>query len=122
MDALIVITVIAGGPGYIVAAVLVLTLRLWLGNRGAGWPRIVINCLLLFLVALSLVYATVLFNALLPPGELRTNITRSGLAILLGALPYSVVFSLGPWLLWRKRPGVPLPLAVTPQPKKPEDV
>lgn len=113
MDALIVATVLAGGPGYVVATILVLTLRIWLGIRGKGWPKIIVNCLLLFLTALTLLYGVVCFNALSPPSALRLNVTRAGLAVILAALPYSVIFSLGPWLLWRKQ-SASLPLAVTP--------
>lgn len=116
IDTLIAVTVVVGGPGYLIAAVMVLAMRLWLGTRGRGWPRILVNSLLLFLVLLSLVYALTFFNALLPPSQVRRDWSRITLAVGLSLAPYFVVFTLGPWWLGTTR-GRPLetPLSLTPQ-------
>jgi apolipoprotein N-acyltransferase len=121
IDTVIAVTVVAGGPGYLVAAVMVLGLRVWIGQRTKGlvsarWIGIVINSLLLFLLLLSLVYALTFLNALLPPSRERRDWSRAALAILLSLAPYFVVFTLGPWWLGttrRQEAEVPLPL--TPQ-------
>lgn len=114
IDTVIAVTVVAGGPGYLVAAVMVLAMRFWLGSKGRGWPRILVNSLLLFLVLLSLVYALTFLNALLPASRERREWSRVILAVGLSLAPYFVVFTLGPWWLGTTRhqeAEMPLPLA-----------
>jgi hypothetical protein len=109
-NTVIVISVVLGGPGYLIAAIMVLGLRIWFGNRvsvapRAKWIRIVLNALLMLLATLALVYAIVFFNALLPPSDARLAITRGVLAVILSAVPYFVVLPLGGWWIGVGRNG-----------------
>lgn len=121
VDSLIAVTIVAGGPGYLIAFIMVLGLRTWLSQRSksltsARWIGIVLNSLLLFLAVLLIVYALTLINTILPPNQLRRDWTRSILAIILALLPYFIVFPLGGWWLgMRGTPPVNEPLPLTPQ-------
>lgn len=120
-NTVIVISVVLGGPGYLIAAIMVLGLRIWFGSRTtvsprAKWIRIVLNALLLLLATLAGLYGLTFVNALLPPSPGRALITRGGIAIILSVVPYFVVLPLGGWWLGVGR-GVPpdLPVALSPQ-------
>jgi hypothetical protein len=109
-NTVIVISVILGGPGYLIAAVMVLGLRIWFGNRvtvapRAKWIRIVLNALLLLLATLAALYGLTFVNAVLPPGQERQLITRGVIAVVLSIVPYFVVLPLGGWWLGVGRSG-----------------
>lgn len=110
------IVVVLGGPGYVVATMMVFGLRLWLGAKGQGWPRILVNSLLGLLAALACVYGIVFFNALLPPSDTRATWTRGILAVGLSVLPYCIIFPLGSWWIVGRdiRRPVEIPTPLTP--------
>lgn len=112
-DAIVAAAILLGGPAYIVAFLLVLVARLWIGREGK-WFATVLTALLLLLGVVIAVYGLTVYNALVPPGEVRRTVTRNGLAVILSVVPYFIIFSLGPWLLGR-RGGPPATLALTPQ-------
>lgn len=121
-NAIIVVSIILGGPGYLIATIMILGLRVWFGQRAtpaprAKWIRIVLNSLLLLLAALAAVYGIVFFNALVPPSDLRLLYTRAVLAVGLSAIPYFIALPLGGWWLgiWRTAAPHDLPIALTPQ-------
>jgi hypothetical protein len=118
----IVISIVLGGPGYVVAAIMVLGLRVWFGSRAtvqprAKWIRIVLNALLLLLAALAALYGLTFFNALLPPSEERTLVTRGAIAVVLSIIPYFIVLPLGGWWLGvgRSLQTADLPVSLSPQ-------
>jgi hypothetical protein len=95
-----------GALGYCVAFVLVARLRWWLGRRGRGWPRILLNSLVFLLLLLALLFLISLANNLgltrhLPYDE-RLAISF-GAAIALTVAPWGLVLAL--WLWWRKERG-----------------
>lgn len=120
-NTVIVISVVLGGPGYLIAAIMVLGLRIWFGQRAtpqprAKWIRIVLNSLLLLLATLAALYGLTFVNALLPPSDERALLTRGGIAVALSVIPYCIVLPLGGWWLGVGR-TIPteLPIALAPQ-------
>jgi predicted membrane protein len=102
----IALAVLLGAPAYLVALLLVTTLRYWLGQDAAGWLRAVVNGLLMALGAISAIYLVTLVNVLVPPSDLRITVTRYVLAVTLSLVPYFIILALAPWWLGRRRsPG-----------------
>lgn len=103
MSLVIALAVLLGAPAYLVALLLVTTLRYWLGQDAAGWLRAVVNGLLTTLGAISAIYLVTLTNVLVPPGSVRTTVTRYVLAVALSLVPYFIILTLAPWWLGRRR-------------------
>ena len=120
LDTLIVVAIFLGGPAYIVATGLVVTLRIWLGHDGPGWLKGIINTAITLLGLLTLLYLNTLFNFALPPSPLRRDLTRSGFTIALSAAPYVVIVGLLPWVLGRRNQPPPT-AALTPTVLPPEE-
>jgi hypothetical protein len=103
MQAAAIVILSAGAVGYLVAFGMVVRLRLWLGRRGAGWPKILLNSLVFLLLLLALLFVVSLANNLrltrhLPYAE--RLLISFGAAIALTLAPWVLVFAL--WL-WRRQ-------------------
>lgn len=88
---------LAGSGGYAVALWMALRLRRWLGRRGAGWPRILLNVLLCCLAGLGLLFAISLGRTLgvLPAGV--RGVVNVGTALFLTGLPWGFAYALHQW-------------------------
>lgn len=102
-DGLIALMVLLGGLGYAISLVLILGMKVYLGRGGKGWPRILLNALLLREVVLTATFGVTLFNILSPPGEFRRNAVRIVLTIAFFLVPWVLIFTLGPWWLGQTR-------------------
>lgn len=89
-----------GLVGYAAALVLVWRFRRWMGRRGEGWPRILLNALLALLTLLAALYLGSLAMTL---GLVPWRGARLALAFLpaigLSAAPWAVVVAF--WRWWR---------------------
>ena len=95
------IILFAGATGYIVAIVLLLAFRRWMGHRGEGWPRILLNALLALVIFLGFLY----FDNLLRQLDLNENRTvRLSLsffeAAVLMVIPWALAVAV--WRWWPK--------------------
>lgn len=91
------VILLAGTSGYGVALWMAARLRLWLGKRGAGWPRILLNVLLCCLTGLGLIFGISLTRTLgILPAGVRGAINL-GTALFLTGLPWAFAFALHRW-------------------------
>ena len=103
MQAAALVILSAGAVGYLVAFAMVVRLRVWLGRRGAGWPRILLNSLVFLLLLLLLLFLISLANNLGLTRQLPYNeriVISFGAATALTVAPWGLVFAL--WL-WRRK-------------------
>lgn len=99
----------AGMLGYVVSLVLLWRFRRWMGNRGQGWPRILLSTLLWLVLLLAVLYANSIVAQLdLLPRSVRLPLNFF-MGIALAIAPWALVVALYKW--WPKgpprRPGIP---------------
>lgn len=92
------ITILAtGAVGHLLALTMIARLRWWLGQRGAGWPRILLRTLIVGEVGYAALYLISLSNTL----NLLNRVTRGVLnlvaAIALALLPWALAWALHAW-------------------------
>lgn len=114
-----VVLLAVGLVGYVLSLILVWAFRFWMRGRGAGWPRILFNVLMVLLHVLAILF----FSSLL--GNLGVRLGRTlglavnfGVAGLLAAAPWYFVAAL--WRWWYPSAEMP-PLVLTPHHKDDED-
>ena len=90
----------AGMLGYVVSLILLWRFRTWMGNRGQGWPRILLSTLLWLVLLLAVLYLNSIVAQLdlLPrPARLPLNFF---MGIALAIAPWALVAAL--WRWWPK--------------------
>lgn len=95
-----------GAVGYPVAFALVACLRWWLGRRGQGWPRILLNTLVCLLLLLALLYGISLASSfgLVRQLPFAGRVALSyGTAGALSLAPWGLALAL--WWWWRQEWG-----------------
>lgn len=97
------VIVAVGLVGYIVSLALLWRFWVWMGNRGNGWPRLLLRTLIVLLALLGALYALSLLGALgLVPASMRLGL-NFGIGIALALAPWTVVGGLWRWWGWRWR-------------------
>jgi hypothetical protein len=97
------IIVAVGMVGYMVSLIILWRFWRWMGQRGNGWPRLLLRTLIVLLALLGALYTLSLLGALgLVPDNMRVGFNFA-LGTALALAPWTVVGGLWRWWGWRWR-------------------
>jgi hypothetical protein len=89
--------VAAGMVGYVVCLVMLWRFRAWMGDRGQGWPRILLTTLIALVALLAILYLASLYFMVAAEPRMVRLVWSFANAIALAILPWALAVALWRW-------------------------